>query len=73
MGELRLQGISANSIAKIGIELIARGKVRDHKLSNTSQIHTGEMERKECQTYRDFLPSKNCCMIYELTGSDLYD
>ena len=53
--------------------LIESGKVRNHKLGNSSRIHTGEVEKKEYQNYRDFLPGKNCCMVYELTGSDRYE
>ncbi len=64
---------SASEIADIGISLIKSGKVRNHKLGNSSRIHTGEVEKKEYQTYRDFLPSKNCCMVYDLTGSECYE
>ena len=63
----------ANEIAKRGVFLITSGKVRNHKLGNSSRIHTGEVEKKEYQNYRDFLPGKNCCMVCELTGSDCYD
>lgn len=63
----------ASEIASNGIALIKSGKVRNHKLGNSSRIHTGEVEKKEYQTYRDFLPSKNGCMVYELTGSDYYE
>ena len=73
MDTFKAQRISANEIAKNGIALISSGKVRNHKLGNSARIHTGAAEIKEYQTYRDFLPSKNCCMVYELTGSDCYD
>lgn len=55
-----------SEIAQRGVSLISSGKVRNHKLGNSSRIHTGEAEKKEYQNYRDFLPGKNCCMIYEL-------
>lgn len=61
----------ACEIAREGILMITSGKVRNHKLGNSSRIHTGEVEKEEYQIYRDFLPSKTCCMVYELTGSDL--
>ena len=64
---------SANEIAKNGMLLITSGNIRNHKLGNSARIHTGETEKRECQIYRDFLPSKNCCMIYDLTGSDYYE
>lgn len=64
---------TADEIAKNGLKLISSGKIRNHKLGNSSRIHTGEVEDEECRTYRDFLPSKNCCLIYELTGSEYYE
>ena len=63
----------ASEIAQRGVSLISSGKVRNHKLGNSSRIHTGEAEKKEYQNYRDFLPGKNCCMIYELAGNDFYE
>lgn len=63
----------ANEIAEKGISLIMGGKIRNHKLRNSSRRHSGEVEKKEMQNYRDFLPGKNCCMVYELTGSDYYE
>ena len=44
----------ANAIASAGIALVKSGKVRNHKLENSSRIHTGEVEKKEYQNYRDF-------------------
>ncbi len=73
MDTMKTQTNSASVIAKKGIALIKEGKVRNHKLGNNSRTHTGEVEKKEYQIFRDFLPSKNCCMIYELTGSDYYE
>lgn len=63
----------ASEIARNGMMLIRNGKIRNHKLGNSSRIHTGEVEKRESQIYRDFLPSKNCSMVYELTGSDRYE
>jgi len=63
----------ADEIAQNGIRLIESGKVRDHKLGNSARVHTGEVERAEYQTYRDFLPSKNCRIVCELTGSGYYE
>lgn len=68
-----MNGMSADKIAKIGLEMINTGKVRNHKLKNSSRIHTGEVENIECRIYRDFLPSKNCSLVYGLTGSDFYE
>ncbi len=73
MDALNMQGNTAKEIARNGVALIVSGKVRNHKLGNSARIHTGEAEKREYQTYRDFLPGKNCCMVYELTGSDYYE
>ena len=62
--------LTGKEIAKNGMRLVNEGKVRDHKLGNSSRIHNGEVEKREFQVYRQFLPSKNGCMIWELTGSD---
>lgn len=68
-----VQARSAEEIAKKGMLLIESGKIRNHKLGNSSRIHTGEVEKKEYQNYRDFLCGKNGCMVYELTGRGYYD
>ena len=73
MNNQNLQAITADEIAKNGMLLVNSGKVRNHKLRNSARIHTGEVEDMECRIYRDFLPSKNCCIVLELTGSDYYE
>lgn len=73
MEKSKMQVRRASEIASAGMALVKQGKIRNHKLGNSSRIHTGEVEKREYQIYRDFLPSKNCCMVYELTGSDCYD
>lgn len=60
---------SAAEIAKRGIRMVTSGKIRNHKLGNSSRVHTGEVEKREYQNYRDFLSGKNACLVYELTGS----
>lgn len=69
----KMQVELASEIARKGMMLISSGKIRNHKLGNSSRIHTGEVEKRESQIYRDFLPSKNCSMVYGLTGSDCYE
>ncbi|MCM1123244.1 MAG: hypothetical protein NC416_11740 [Eubacterium sp.] len=69
----KVQAGLAKEIAQNGMRLINSGKIRNHKLGNSSRIHTGEVEKRERQIYRDFLPTKNCSMVYELTGSDRYE
>lgn len=64
---------NAADIAKNGIQMVLDGKVRNHKLGNSARVHTGEVEKRESQQYRDFLSTKNCRIAYELTGSDHYE
>ncbi len=64
---------TAREIAQNGMNLVRENKIRNHKLRNSARIHTGEMERQEVRLFRDFLPGKNGCMIYELVGSDKYE
>ena len=61
-------GRSAADIASDGIKCIRAGVVRNHKLGNTSQIHSGEIEERERAVFRDFLISRNGCFVYGLTG-----
>lgn len=51
------------------LQMITSSKIRNHKLVNSSRVHTGEVEKREYQNYRDFFSSKNACVVYELTGS----
>lgn len=60
----------ADQITENAMRLISGGRVRNHKLGNSARIHTGEVERVERQIYRDFLPSKNCRIVCELTGCE---
>lgn len=64
---------TAEMIAENAMSLVRGGQVRNHKLRNSAPIHTGEMESQESRIYRDFLPSKNACMIFNLTGSNYYE
>lgn len=70
MGQRKASSQCAAEIAKNAMSLIENGRVRNHKLGNSVRIHTGEVERAERQAYRDFLPSKNCRIVCELTGSE---
>lgn len=64
---------SVDEIARKGMLLIRSGRIRNHKLGCSSRIYTGEMEKKECQNYRDFLSGRNGCMVFELTGNECYE
>lgn len=70
MGQSNVPLQCAAEITRNAMSLIDGGRVRNHMLGNSARIHTGEVERAERQTYRDFLPSKNCRIVCELTGSE---
>jgi len=73
MTEMKIQKDTAQEMAERCKKLLQERKIRNHKLGNSAAIHTGEIERKEAQIYRDFLPSRNCCIVYSLTGSENYE
>lgn len=58
------------TIEKNVMKLLNTGKIRNHKLLDHARIHTCEGEKKEVNSYRDFLTSKNCSIVCQLTGSD---
>lgn len=62
-----------HEIAQNGMIMIKSGKIRNHKLGDSSRIYTAEIEKAEYQNYRDFLPGKNGCMVYELMGRGYYE
>lgn len=70
---LDMSMVTAETISERSMNLIENGQVRNHKLRNSAPIHTGEAEKCESRIYRNFLPSKNGCFIYNLTGSDYYE
>ena len=55
------------------MEMIKEGKIRNHKLGNTSAIHHGALEEKELGEYIQFLSSRNFHMIMELEGRNDYE
>lgn len=57
-------------LAERMIQMIRSGKLRNHKLGNTSVVHHGEAEEKELMEYGNFLRTKNFYMIMQLCGSD---
>ena len=73
MGNNQTRLRTAKDVAKDGLSFINNGIVRNHKLGNTARIHTGEQEREEVRVFRDFLPSRIGCMVFELEGHEIYD
>lgn len=52
------------------LEFIRGGRIRNHLLGNAAGEHGGEAELIESQRFRDFLPTKNGCMVFDLVGRD---
>lgn len=52
------------------VRLVHEGGMRNHLLGNTAGEHSGEVEMLEMQRFRDFLPSKNAYMVFDLVGCD---
>ena len=60
--------VEATEIARNGMNLILEGKVRNHKLKGSAFIHTGTMERREANTFINFLSTKTSSFVYEIKG-----
>lgn len=54
--------------AKESMRQIKEGLVRNHKLKDRVQIHSGEVQERECDLFCDFLMSKNYFLIANLRG-----
>ena len=70
MKENANMALEAAEIARKGMNMILEGKVRNHKLQNSASIHTGTKERKEANTFINFLSTKNSSFVYEIRGCD---
>lgn len=55
------------------MEMLKEGKIRNHKLGNTSAIHHGALEEKELGEYIQFLSTRNFHVIMELVGRNDYE
>ena len=60
--------VEATEIARNGMNLILEGKVRNHKLKDSASIHTVTMERREANTFINFLSAKTSSFVYEIKG-----
>ena len=60
--------VEATEIARNGMNLILEGKVRNHKLKDSASIHTETMERREANTFINFLSTKTSSFVYEIKG-----
>ena len=60
--------VEATEIARNGMNLILEGKVRNHKLKDSASIYTGTMERREANTFINFLSTKTSSFVYEIKG-----
>ncbi len=55
------------------ISMVTEGKIRLHILGNSADIHTGEMEQKECSSFCDFIKTKNGDLVDNLVGCEMYE
>ena len=62
--------MTATQASDEALRLIHKGHIRNHLLGNAVEEHSGEAELIESQQFRDFLPSKNGCMVFSLVGGD---
>ncbi|MBR3318546.1 MAG: hypothetical protein IKG21_12075 [Atopobiaceae bacterium] len=62
--------MTAQQVSKEAMAFIHDGRVRNHMLGNAAGEHGGEVELIESQRFRDFLPTKNGCMVFGLVGGD---
>lgn len=59
-----------NTMVMHAMDLIREGKIRNHKIRNTAREHTNELEEQECNLFSEFLTTKNCDFVLNLTGCD---
>lgn len=50
------------------MNMIDRAKIHNHMLSDAAGIHTGEEEQQEIRRFRDYLKSKNGCLVMAMEG-----
>lgn len=55
------------------MQLIKEGKIRNHKLGNTSAIHHGALEERELGNFKGFLKTRNFYDIMQLCGRVDYE
>lgn len=55
------------------MQMIGEGKLRNHKLSNTSAIHHGDLEERELGNYIRFLSTRNFYDAMLLCGQVDYE
>lgn len=55
------------------ITMVRDGKIKKHIMRNSSEQHAGEKEERELLNFRDFIPTKNFDIIYQLVGCEIYE
>lgn len=55
------------------MKMVKAGRIRNHKLSNTSLIHHGDLEAQELNNYMRFISTRNCYNILNLCGRNDYE
>ena len=60
-----------NETSKKAIDMLKNGGISNHKLSSTARLHTGEEEQEEVFLFRDFLVTKNGCLVMSLEEANI--
>lgn len=55
------------------MQMMREGKIRNHKLANTSTIHHGDLEEQELEAYKRFLLTRNFYNTIQLCGKEDYE
>lgn len=62
--------VTGETIASDGMFLLKSHNVRNHKLGNNAAVHSGMIEKKELNNFKNYLPSKIAYFIYNFMGCD---
>ena len=62
--------VTGETIASDGMFLLKNHYIRNHKLGNNAAVHSGTIERKELNNFKNYLPSKIAFFVYNFTGCD---
>ena len=59
---------TTETISKISMGRIKSGCIKEHKLTNTWNAHTGDEEKTEARVFRRFLKCKTGCLVFSAKG-----
>ena len=62
--------VTGETIASDGMFLLKSHHVIKNKLGNNAAVHSGMIEKKELNNFKNYLPSKIAYFIYNFMGCD---